>query len=440
MRNGKLLALDLFCGAGGFSEGMHLAGWETVLAIECDKAAAETYRHNHGSSTYLLERRIEDVGFSTIEKALDQQGVSPDQIDLVIGGPPCQGFSIIGPRRLDDKRNGLFVEFMRVVELVKPRAFAAENVKGILSFASGVMPHFLDAIAHKMGYRLSFITVNAAHYGVPQQRERVIFMGLRSDEADRLGIEKLDTPKPTAKRVSVGDAISDLPKGLATPSPRAYRVDGQTAGGALGDPMEYPSEAITPYQREMRRNSAFLTGHHTKGMSTQRYERVCSMAEGSTLPSKGRTNAWRRLNSNAYSHALQAHMGKDLKEFIHPTENRWITVREAARLQSFRDMYVFEGAQSSQLRQIGNAVPPLVAKAFGQAIARQLTGHGEIELLSSVSLGHTRMLAAAGKPNLGKCSVTDSAGVLFSKLVSTDPKLRLHVIHEWLAGEGQEST
>ncbi|WP_373325793.1 DNA cytosine methyltransferase [Sporomusa paucivorans] len=384
------VAIDFFAGAGGLSEGLHMAGWDVAVAVEKDPFAARSYELNQSMTrrrrTAVLVADIENIGRQELSQALMQsRGKALTEVDLIAGGPPCQGFSHIGSRALDDPRNRLFFHFVRMISIVRPKAFIAENVKGILSFAGRRIPAILEMIFDRLGYVIAYDVLNSIDFGVPQDRPRVIFFGIRKDLAGGMAETGIQVPAacmPEGLRrefapgriITVGEALSDLPpgRGIALEQ-RIWAVQEENGQNQNDDYcVQYQTAPQNSYQRVMRKRSCMVFDHHTKGMSEGRLNKVQMIPEGSTAASAGRQNAWRRLNRSSYSHTLQAHMGKDLKEFIHPCIHRWITVREAARLQSFRDDYRFSGAQSVQLRQIGNAVPPHLGWAIGRAIGEQL--------------------------------------------------------------------
>lgn len=399
MTRRKPVAIDLFAGAGGLSEGLHLAGWDVAVAIEKDPQAADTYDFNHNTrqrrNTKILRCEIEKIGRGELQNALhESRGISLDEVDLIAGGPPCQGFSYIGPRSLNDTRNRMFLEYIRIVNIIRPKAFIAENVKGILSFAKKGIPKLLGQVFDRLGYNLSFDVVNSLEFGVPQDRMRVIFSGIRRDVAGELGRSFLSAPAPcmpdvismfykTGQIITLSEALSDLPAGDAVAQEsRIWVTNGEIHEKSREDePYPYPEDRqLTGYQQAMRRQSSGIYNSHTKGMSQGRLDKVSLIPEGGVLASGGRANAWRRLNWSRHVHTLQAHMGKDLKEFIHPLVDRWITVREAARLQSFDDAYVFLGSQGAQLSQIGNALPPFVGWAIGRSTGEQLNLFGTAKL------------------------------------------------------------
>lgn len=366
-------ALEFFAGAGGLSEGLRLAGINVKFANEIDCWAQRTYELNH-PDTYFECGDITDLTTAHIEACLQEHfEMTFQDIDIMVGGPPCQGFSIIGQRNIDDPRNRLFREFLRLVTEVQPSAFIMENVFGLLSMQDGrVKDEIIEAFT-EAGYHVSDPRVlTAADFGVPQLRRRVFFLGIRIDLSD----VPLTYPLPThsigdnnlPRYVTVGDAIGDLPRQVI-----------ESEGFEVGDAMQYAMIPQTDYQRQMRIGSAELYNHHTKKFLDTRMQRISFLEEGATkvsLPPQmqagGHENKYRRLSSREPSPTLTAHMSKDLSDFVHPRFDRPITVREAARIQSFGDNYHFTGSEFQQLKQIGNAVPPLLGFAVANHVARQL--------------------------------------------------------------------
>ena len=380
-----LTAVSLFSGAGGFCEGVRLAGFKVVCAVESDKPACQTHGANfdgvpvfEGDIARFL--RDEQPGVPGLAELIKKR------IDIVYGGPPCQGFSQIGPRELNDPRNRLYKEFVRVVRVLQPSMFIMENVPNMFAMENG---HFRAKILgsfRRAGYALiAAVPLLASDFGVPQHRRRVFVFGikdglrLKGDLASTVEalIGKLKTEQP----VSVREAISDLPK----------RVSGNDGR------LSYPSRRKRKYsefQRLMRLdcNTALLPAarkrgpdkidglynHHTKGIESRRKKIIRAIVPGGTgdsLPKtlwKGvRGHKWRRLDPDKPSYTILAQMHRDLSEWIHPTHDRWITVREAARLQSFHDGFIFHGSECQQLKQVGNAVPPILALAVAR-VAKQL--------------------------------------------------------------------
>ncbi len=374
-------AVSLFAGCGGFCEGVELAGFKVAVAVELDRYACMTYRANF-PKTPLFEDDIHKFlapGSDHIAR------YKLEGIDLVFGGPPCQGFSQIGPRDLLDDRNVLYREFARVIRHIRPRMFLMENVPNLLLMEKG---HFRDAIINHfvdLGYKnTTYLKVSAADVGVPQTRERVFFFGTRDDislsgeELRKLAAGVLEAQK-VERPVTVWEAIGDLPSavvhsGEVAPYPalppkaavflKSMRLD--VAGG--------------PYTLTLKRLRAVgkgdaveLHNHHTKEMQAKRAELISYLKPGAkadSLPKHiwngARPEKWRRLHPDQPSYTILAQMHRDLSEWVHPSLERWITVREAARLQSFHDGFVFKGSEWQQLKQVGNAVPPLLAYAISK--------------------------------------------------------------------------
>ena len=380
-----LRAVSLFSGAGGFCEGVRLAGYKIVCAVESDPSASLTHAANF-PEVPLFKGDIRRF-------LLDQQNGVPtsqefEQVDLVFVGPPCQGFSQIGPRDENDPRNLLYKEFVRVLENLRPRTFVMENVPNILSMRNGYYRHQIVNAFRAAGYeRTAVVTLTAADFGVPQERHRVFFIGL----CDSLPFEgafdracaRLFAMRMSDSRITVRQAISDLPEGVASDD------------GALPYPERRPGR-YTEYQKLMRldfdtallskqikaaqlADGVALHNHHTKGIEDRRkriIEAIRPGRRGNSLPPelwKGtRAHKWRRLDPKRPSYTILAQMHRDLSEWIHLEFDRWITVREAARLQSFHDGFRFCGSEYQQLKQVGNAVPPFLALAVAGVIRKLL--------------------------------------------------------------------
>ena len=370
----KLTAVSLFSGCGGFSEGVELAGFNVKLAVEWDRFACETYRANF-PNTPLFEGDIHDF-LAGEHKDIHTYG---DDVDLVFGGPPCQGYSQIGPRDLADDRNELYQQYARVVAVLKPRMFLMENVPNLLLMSKG---YFRDAIlAHfsRLGYsNTTFAKVSAADFGVPQTRERVFFFGTRDDARLPLDLstyaqmlfERMMVKKP----VTVWDAIGDL-TAKVVPSGEVMEYPESRGGGSFRrmmrlDASEGPYSIAMKRRRAIGRTTTLLYNHHTKEMQARRAHLISFLKPGqkaNSLPKEiwngARPEKWRRLHPDLPSYTILAQMHRDLSEWVHPKFDRWITVREAARLQSFHDGFIFKSSEWQMLKQIGNAVPPLLAFA-----------------------------------------------------------------------------
>lgn len=401
----KLTAVSLFAGCGGFCEGVELAGFEVKVAVEWDRFACETYRANF-PRTPLFEGDIHDFLSGKGEQA--HRKLCGDEVDLVFGGPPCQGYSQIGPRDLSDDRNELYQQYARVVTALRPRMFLLENVPNLLLMQKG---HFRDAIlAHfaSLGYRnTTFLKVSAADFGVPQTRERVFFFGTRDDlklAADLTAyasgvLQALKVAKP----VTVWEAIGDLPKAVV-PSGRTMGYPSATEPSEFlrmmrMDHSQGPYSKTVKRRRAIGRSEALLHNHHTKEMQEKRARLISFLKPGEkadSLPKDiwngARPEKWRRLHPDLPSYTILAQMHRDLSEWVHPKQERWITVREAARLQSFHDGFIFKSSEWQMLKQIGNAVPPLLGYAAARmakailAMTEHKHGNGSAAMESESSI------------------------------------------------------
>lgn len=349
-RKRSLRVLDLYAGAGGLSEGFRRAGYEIAAAIEKDADAAETLRANH-PDTAVIESDVRELDDDALLELAD------GPIDVLVAGPPCQGFSIQGERRRDHESVELLFQVARITAAVRPCALLVENVQGLVSFANGfVFDRFMREL-NRLSYRgesynAVLETLDASDFGVPQRRRRVFIAGVLGDI--------FRFPAPSAEPVALLAAIGDLPEWTMPPGEDAKL------------PHVFP---LTEYQRARRRGTRTLHNHSAKQLEAVRSKRLAALSEGDDrralpghLQAGGREGKYRRLRGSAPSPTIMAHMAKDTSDFIHPRYDRMLTVREAARLQSFDDRYRFTGSQYQQFRQVGNAVPPLLAEAIGRAL------------------------------------------------------------------------
>lgn len=343
--------LDLFCGAGGFSCGLDsLDNFKTVIGVDFDPAVLETFQKNiDGATTIcgdLTDDHIKEQVVSNA-KALD--------VNMIIGGPPCQGFSLKGKNLgLNDPRNFLFLEYVKLVKQLTPEIFIIENVKNLINACNGYFIKQILLEFHKLGYIVNYGVLNAMDFGVPQHRERAIIIGSKS--------KSIELPKPTNNYITVRDAISDL----------AYLESGE---GEFKS--EYINDAQSNYQVLLRNNSKFLYNHqatsHSK-IALKKLELIPPEGDKSFLPTElhGKqkfSTTWSRLIWNSQSPTIDTRFDTPSNgRNSHPYLNRAITPREAARIQSFPDTYIFYGKKCSVCKQIGNAVPPLLARAIGEQI------------------------------------------------------------------------
>lgn len=359
-------ALDLFSGAGGLSTGMEQAGVRVVAAVESVPQIADTYRHNH-PDTHVLCGDIRDVETAAVTALFRDCGLT---CDLIFGGPPCQGFSMAGRRIrqrrpfLEDPRNELFKEFIRMVGALRPMAFVLENVPGILNYDGGRVRREIIEAFSALGYDVCARVLCAADYGVPQTRRRAFFLGTR------LGFSAESLfPLPThdaARYVTVWDAISDLPPLRA---------------GEGCEPAGYTGPAHTPYQRLLRTGGGSFYNHVSAVHKPETLELLAMIAPGQTmrdLPERYHTRsvhsgAYGRMRPDQPAYTLTTRLNTpSVGRITHPEQDRTITPREAARLQSFPDGYRFLGDITSVGIQIGNAVPPLLAQSIGEALLAKI--------------------------------------------------------------------
>lgn len=362
--------VDLFAGCGGLSKGFSDAGFKTTIAFEKDDWAAETFSANHDA--HILTGSIENYNLLSI---------IPNRIDGIVGGPPCQGFSLSGNRDPSDPRNSLFMQFAKSVELSDPKFFVMENVPGLLSSKNANNESVKDIVIKvfsDLGYKVALETLDASDYGVPQKRRRIFFIGTRKD----LGINpEIMYPEKNSEPVSVLDAISDLP-----PLDRKNRGE---------EKSQYTLQPATEYQKAMRGSSIELHNHVCMRHTERLVERFRQIKPGQSVADVAEEHsAVKRGNSKIKSGKVFSQNNFRVfgnlpcptipasfqSNFVHPTQNRNFTAREGARLQSFPDQYVFKGKRTlmswekhlSQYNQIGNAVPPLLAKAIAESIREKL--------------------------------------------------------------------
>jgi DNA (cytosine-5)-methyltransferase 1 len=342
----KFNVIDLFSGCGGLSYGFIEAGYEVLLGIDNSKEALETFKHNH-KGALALNANLFTVTPKQISK---ETGIK--KIDIIVGGPPCQGFSIAGKRIINDERNKLYLSFVDFVSYYKPKAFIMENVPNIISMGEGLVKDKIIKDFQKLGYKVSVKVLLASDYGVPQNRRRAIFVGLRT------GDEFVFPEKSVLNTTSTGEAISDLPD--------CDIIDGSP----------YPIHQESKYQKLMRKNSNKLFNHQLTKHNERTIEIVSLVPDGGNykdLPKKlqgtRKVNiAWTRLNSQRPSFTIDT----GHRHHFHYKFNRVPTVRESARIQSFPDEFIFLGSKTSQYKQVGNAVPPILAKALAESLKKFL--------------------------------------------------------------------
>lgn len=342
-------AIDLFSGAGGLSKGVMDAGINILVGVDNDQAALDTFELNHPGSIGLNADLSEQATFDLIKKLAGDKN-----IDIVVAGPPCQGFSLTGPRNFDDPRNKLYLAVIELVRQYKPKGFIIENVPGMATMYNGQVKDEILRRFSSMGYNIDCRILCAADYGVPQMRKRLIFMGVRKD----IGLPRFPDPTVDAAHyVTCRDAIDDLP----------------SRENDLGIEKDcYTAPARSEYQKKMRGDCDVLYNHVATAHKQFVKDTIALVPEGGNykdLPAgwgESRTfhEAWTRYDGNKPSRTIDT----GHRNHFHYKYNRVPTIRENARLQSFPDSFIFTGTRTEQNRQVGNAVPPLL----GFAVATEL--------------------------------------------------------------------
>ncbi|MDR0648354.1 MAG: DNA cytosine methyltransferase [Synergistaceae bacterium] len=346
-------AIDLFAGVGGLSLGFEMAGFDVLLAVEYDASIAEAYKLNHPKTKML----VEDIRELPLKETFSEY---VGKVDIVFGGPPCQGFSQKGQRKtISDERNFLFKYFVSVVTYLRPRYFVMENVPNLLTTEKSCFKKEIEDLFEKHDYHLETGVLNAADYGVPQNRRRAVIIGKRDEPAPSL-------PRPLDKRVTIWEAIGDL----------AYLNSGEGS-----EVSEYCLPANSTYQKKLRKGSKTLYNHISTRHSALALERLQMIPPNrgkEVLPEEHLTKSiysgtWTRMGKNEISVTITTRFDTPSSgKFTHPYLHRAITVREAARIQSFPDSFHFTGTKSSQMKQVGNAVPPLLAYAIAKTITSDI--------------------------------------------------------------------
>lgn len=348
----QYIGIDLFSGAGGLSIGAEMAGISVTHAIEFNESAAKSYTRNHPNA------KVKCADIREVDAKEFASGDKP--VFIIMGGPPCQGFSLANTmtRNMDNPNNSMFREFVRFVKDLNPEWFLFENVFGLTNINNGETEKMIEAEFEHLGYKVKSSILWASDYGVPQNRNRYFMIG------NRIGID-FEFPAPSDTKITVGEAIEDLPA-LAN-------------GDSFAElPYSLPFDQASPYAQLMRKESDKCTQNfvsRNNELVIERYKHIKQGENWSAIPEslmanyadKGRchSNIYRRLCSDKPSVVISNYRKSMI---IHPTQDRGLSVREAARIQSFPDSYIFEGPISHIQQQIGNAVPPLLAKAVIEKI------------------------------------------------------------------------
>ena len=349
----KLTAIDLFSGCGGFSYGFQQAGFHVVLGVDNTAIALKTFEKNHNNSKALLLDLHKESAIDTIVDETENK-----EIDVIIAGPPCQGFSLTGTRNENDERNSLFYSVFRLAERLNPKAIIIENVPGLLNLYDGKAKKEIIRLCDEMGYNCNPKLLFAPDYGVPQIRKRVFFVAIKKEYGT------FEFPEPILKEedyIGCADAIGDLP---------------DLVGDLGSEQLKYDKKPFSNYQKMMRNGNKVLKNH----LGTQHTEHVINVIsqvpEGGNhkdLPqgvgdSRKFNEAWTRYHSQKPSKTIDT----GHRNHFHYKWNRVPSVRENARLQSFPDDFEFLGNKTEQYRQVGNAVPPLLGKILGEQLLKHL--------------------------------------------------------------------
>lgn len=345
MNDKRYTVLDLFCGCGGLSQGFIEADYNVIMGIDNCKDAISSFQYNHKSSKAILA----DLNNVTPEEISNKTGIK--YIDVIIGGPPCQGFSIAGKRLINDERNILYKSFLNFVSFYKPKAFIMENVPNIISMGKGSVKDNILQDFSELGYTVVYKVLLSSKFGVPQNRKRAFFVGLINN--------KFYFHEPdNEKYITSFEAISDLPE------------------HSVSDNTKYLATPKSEYQKDIRKDSTGIFNHEISIHNEKTIEIISLVPDGGNyknLPENLQTTrkvniAWTRLNSQKPSFTIDT----GHRHHFHYKYNRIPTVRESARIQSFPDKFIFLGSKTSQYKQVGNAVPPLMAKSIAETLKNYL--------------------------------------------------------------------
>lgn len=360
----KIKVIDLFAGVGGLSYGFAKnKNFKIVLANEIDPNISKAYSLNHPSVMMVNEdiKKLDDDFFNKKLK---------EKIDLVVGGPPCQSYSTLGKRRMDDRAN-LFKEYCRVLRILKPKAFIFENVSGLLSMQKGELIKIIEKEFNELGYSIKSKLLNAVDFGVPQYRERIIIVGVLGSNEFEYPHPMFFDPKEGKKPFyrTVADALSDLPA-LKSGEEKQF----------------YASDPQNDYQEFLRSNSNILLNNNAPKNGTALVKLMEALPDGGTKedlptslrPKSGYGNTYAKMWWNKPAPTITRNFGTpSSSRCIHPRDSRALSTREGARLQSFPDDYKFYGSRAKENLEIGNAVPPLLSIALADQILKLFKNYKE---------------------------------------------------------------
>lgn len=398
-------AISLFCGAGGCSLGFTHAGYEVLFASDIDQSAMATYKENFGATSTATD----DIGNLDFAFIMKQLSILPGELDILIGGPPCQGFSSAGKRFWEDPRNRLLKNYVEAIDAIKPKWFLMENVEGILTANKGLYVYEAMKALIELGYQVRVEKVYSQSFGVPQRRKRVLVVG------NRLG-HSYELPAPTMKvsgqifrnsDVTLEHAINGLPNA--------------TRGKDVSLPYDKTPDDL--FEEYLRGNATEVTDHTAQNVKGVQLERINRLRPGQTMKNlpvdlqhksfqrranrrvKDGTPSDRRGGSPSGLKRLIGNepcltiTGAATRELVHPVENRPLTIRECARIQTFPDDFILLGTSSQKIQQIGNAIPPMIARILAEHIRKDY-GFDVAEMRSGCLLGFQLTKASAMSPVL----------------------------------------
>lgn len=376
LSEGKLKVVDLFCGAGGLSLGFVQEGFSVALANDIEACCVDTYAHNHP------ETPRDKIILGDIREVVDklEQLVKSDSIDVVVGGPPCQGFSMANRQRIiDDPRNYLYKNYIEVVRRVKPKFFIMENVKGMLGVSTQVKEDF-----EAVGYTVECYVFNAKDFGAPQNRERLIYIGNRLGFDNSEIIQKIISKGNEIPQYVLSDALFGLRPLNASTKKNSTEVDSQDSGRKIERAICVDTNSFIDYIN-CGRQIRVVCNHKARYNNERDIEIYRRLNQGDKsddpkiadiMPYASRNDIFKdkyfKLEENKICKTITAHMKFDCNMYIHPTQARGLTPREAARVQTYPDDYYFRGAYTKTYMQIGNSVPPVLSRAIASIIKQYL--------------------------------------------------------------------
>ena len=402
------LAMSLFAGAGGCSLGFKRAGYDMLYALDIDENAGATYRYNFPDTPC----DVADIMSCDFKKLLKNLSLKTGELDVLIGGPPCQGFSTAGMRFWDDPRNGLLKHYVNALAVLRPKWFIMENVEGLLTAKGGLYVYEAANAFINLGYAIRIDKIYAQEYGIPQRRKRTLVIG------NRLGME-FNLPEP---RIHVHGRIfkhSDITlrhtiEGLPAPTLDKHK------------PIGYPDKPKREWEEQLRDGNEKVYDHVTSKIEGIQLERITNLKPGQSMkdlpeslhhesfrrranrrvmdgtPTEKRGGAPSGIKRLIFDEPSLTITGVAIREFIHPKDNRPLTLRECARIQTFPDWFRFKGNASDRIKQIGNAIPPLLAQIFAVHL-RVHCGFDDVGRNAQGRLfAHTLTKASAMSPALAK--------------------------------------